>query len=75
MPKFDIEFEVTQRFLYSTTIEAETAEKAIEKLKTMKEYESDEEVMLDSWDDLETAKVVGQRVFGLDESSHRIPLS
>jgi hypothetical protein len=74
MKKFDIEFEVTQKFIHYTTVEAETPEQALEKFKEMEEYESEEDYMLEGWDEKRTAEVVGERVDGPNNTSHRIPV-
>jgi len=80
MKKFDIEFEVTQKFLYSVTIEANTPEEAV---KILQEHgiprdndNSEEDCMLESNDDYSTAKCVGERVvYDLHtNSTHRIAL-
>jgi hypothetical protein len=70
----DFEFEVNQRFIYSMSIEAETPEEAVKKAKNPEfdRSEADEDLMLESWDDLDTVKCVGERIESKDMSSSRL---
>ena len=79
MKEFDIEFEVTQKYIYSVTIKADTPEEAVAYLKEHGIPEandnSEEDLMLESNDDYSTAKCVGERITSSDgKSSHRISL-
>ena len=75
MRKFDIEFEVHQTTIYTMSIEAETPEQAIEiaKHEDFDRHSAEEDTLLESWDDTDTIKVVGERVED-DTSSHREPI-
>lgn len=72
MKKFDIEFEVNQRFIYSMTVEANTPKEAItfSKDKDFDRHQAEDDYMLESEDNLDTIKVVGERIQDGDNSSH-----
>jgi len=76
MKEFDIEFEVNQKTLYSMTVEAETPEQAIEiaKHEDFDRHEAEEDCLLESYDDVDTIKVVGERVKD-HISSHQKPFN
>ena len=64
MRKFDIEFEVNQKTLYAMGVEAETPRQAIEiaKHQDFDRHEAEESTLLDSWDDVDTITVLGERI-------------
>lgn len=72
MRKFDIEFEVHQTFTYKMSVEANTPEEALKIVKAFDcdRHRAEEDGMSESWDDMETAKVVGERITLPDGSSH-----
>jgi len=75
MKKYDIVFEVNQKALYSLIgVKAETPEQAIEIAKHVDfdRGEAEEDCLLESWDDVDTIKVVGERIED-NTSSHQIP--
>ncbi len=74
MKKFDIEFEVNQKFSYAMTVEANTPEHAIAiaKNEDFDRSSAKDDCMLESEDDLDTIKVVGERISNDNGvSSHR----
>ena len=73
MREFDIEFDVHQTVTYVMSVKANTPEEAIVILKNedFDRYHAEEDGMKDSWDDVETAKCVGERITTPDGSSHR----
>lgn len=73
MREFDIEFEVVQRITYQASVKANTPEQAIRQYKENPEdYISDEETLLESYDDQDTFTVVGERVTSANGvGSHR----
>jgi len=74
MKEFDIEFEVTQKVTYNMSIKAESPEQAIKLAKDpdFDRGEAEEDTLLESYDDVNTIKVVGERVSD-GVSSHREP--
>jgi len=77
MREFDIEFEVNQKFTYKMSVEANTPEEALAILKEdgFDTGEAEEDIMLESYDDLSEAKVVGERITTEDGlSSRRVDL-
>lgn len=74
--EFDIDFQVNQRFTYTMTVEAETPEQAIELAQDIDfdRGNAEEDGMIDSWDDTDTIRVLGERIsHDNGVSSHREP--
>ena len=71
MKRFDIEFDVHQKFTYSGTIDAETPEEAIRLFRENPDaYQTDEDTMQESYDDLDTVICIGERIRSDIEGSH-----
>lgn len=70
MRKFDVKFEVHQKFVYKMSIEAETPEEALKIIQDdeFDTYEAEEDLLLESWDDRSTAVVYGERISSPDGS-------
>lgn len=64
MNKYDIEFEVNQKSLYTMSVEAANPIEAIEKAQDpdFDRHEAEEDTLLESYDDVSTIVVVGERV-------------
>lgn len=76
MREFDIEFEVTQKFKYWIPVKAETPEEAIRILQSgeLDAHDAEEDYMIESQDNTEEARCLGERITEGDGNSHRIQL-
>ena len=64
MNKYIVDFEVNMKSVFEMEVEAESPQEALELVSDIEfdRHEAEEEFMIDSWDDLTTVRILGERV-------------